>query len=319
MKSTLGLMIIAVKPCLNCDKRYSKILKNEFYIFYQNYKEVKGRLVRKKGAELAESDVPKNFFNDNSDLHMSVSAIIGKNGDGKSTIVELIMRVLNNFAYVAGFTKMQSSLKPITGLCAELYYELNGRLYSIIVNNNDVTWKIPGINDITLNITNSKEENSRKLKDINLGEHFFYTQVSNYSLYAYNSNELIGESDKGEWIDGIFHKNDGYQTPIVLNPMRTEGNIDINTENELAKQRLISLLIEDESEDSFRTINGKQKAKAFQIKLFKETKLEQKTFLDFFRNYSGAYRQDYFPKSPNNKQSIESYIQKNILDVHPNI
>lgn len=37
----------------------------------------------------------------------------------------------------------------------------------------------------------------------------------------------------------FFIKNDGYQTPIVINPYRVEGNIDINVEYLLAQSRLI--------------------------------------------------------------------------------
>ena len=56
------------------------------------------------------------------------------------------------------------------------------------------------------------------------------------------------------WLNGIFHKNDGYQTPIVLSPFRTKGNININTENTLSRERLITLLIMPESQ--FRVINS---------------------------------------------------------------
>ena len=56
------------------------------------------------------------------------------------------------------------------------------------------------------------------------------------------------------WLNGIFHKNDGYQTPIVLSPFRTKGNININTENTLSRERLITLLIMPKSQ--FRVINS---------------------------------------------------------------
>lgn len=47
-------------------------------------------------------------------------------------------------------------------------------------------------------------------------------------------------TDASCWIKGVFHKNDGYLAPLVLNPKRTKGNIDINIENHLAKSRLMS-------------------------------------------------------------------------------
>lgn len=92
-----------------------------------------------------------------------------------------------------------------------------------------------------------KMKNERKL---------FYNIVNNYSLYGLNSLEI------GNWITRIFHKNDGYQTPIVINPMRTEGNIDVNTENYLSKSRLLSNILskveDDDIKNSLRClVNGK--------------------------------------------------------------
>lgn len=310
--SKSSLRIIAVKPHETCLKRYSKILKDNFYIFYDDYEEKNGKLVKKKKEALEKATVPPNFYPTENGVSVSISAIIGKNGDGKSTIVELIMRILNNFAYAAGFTENQDSLKKINGLEAELYYELNDSLYSIISKGDDIIWERYGEKPVTLGTSPDKlGENKKKIDEIDLGEDFFYTQVSNYSLYAYNSRELEGESDEGPWIDGIFHKNDGYQTPIVLNPKRTEGDIDVNTENDLTKQRLISLLITDTLEDSFRWINDKQLAQAFQISLFEKTKLELTTFLDFFKNYWRKDRKDYF--SP--KDVIATDLQVYINDI----
>jgi hypothetical protein len=65
----------------------------------------------------------------------------------------------------------------------------------------------------------------------------FYNLVVNYSLYGLNSLEI------GLWVEKIFHKNDGYQTPIVINPFRDEGNINVNSENELVVDRLMYNMI----------------------------------------------------------------------------
>ena len=96
---------------------------------------------------------------------------------------------------------------------------------------------------------------------IALYTHFFYTLISNQSIYAYNtldfknecnSNEkessVLGNSQNAEfdiedrcWLHGLFHKNDAYRTPLVITPFRREGNIDINNERELAIERLVRL------------------------------------------------------------------------------
>lgn len=86
---------------------------------------------------------------------------------------------------------------------------------------------------------------------------FFYTIVMNYALQAYNSldyqdekaehyqtDHLIGTSSNGNWMNSMFHKNDGYASPIVLNPYRDQGVIDMKTETALTKDRLAGILIE---------------------------------------------------------------------------
>ena len=109
----------------------------------------------------------------------------------------------------------------------------------------------------------------------------FYTVVVNYSAYAFNINDYRSEwidcderflmnefegnpldggipvrpvendgygfvSDEEKcWIGSLFHKNDAYQTPIVLNPYRVRGNIDYNKEKELLNERIFLLLLDN--------------------------------------------------------------------------
>lgn len=96
----------------------------------------------------------------------------------------------------------------------------------------------------------------------------------NYSLYAFNSLEYKEEwedqnKEESCWLRGLFHKNDGYQTPAVLNPMRTKGNIDINKENSLAKDRLISLFFIDNENrnENFIEINENTQVISLSIEL----------------------------------------------------
>lgn len=71
-----------------------------------------------------------------------------------------------------------------------------------------------------------------------------YSIAINYSHYSLNSDVL------GEWINALFHKNDAYQSPLVISPMRNKGNFNINDEQEFAKYRLLHnvLLAEIESD-----------------------------------------------------------------------
>ncbi|MFN4152166.1 MAG: hypothetical protein ACK4IX_14590, partial [Candidatus Sericytochromatia bacterium] len=109
------------------------------------------------------------------------------------------------------------------------------------------------------------EEEKRSL----LKGNFFYSLAVNYSFYSLNSIDL------GRWLKNIFHKNDSYQMPVVLNPMRTDGFININTETSLTNSRflynLFYPLIIDKKNDP-NDINGK-------IPRFLKLKLNQKKLI----------------------------------------
>ena len=131
--------------------------------------------------------------------------------------------------------------------------------------NNELSVNPSGENELyPFEAYRSKRIRNRQSQDsiAELYKNFYYTYVSNFSSYAYNTNDFANESnsdryeelirkskkkryttEQKNWLNGIFHKNDGYQTPIVLAPFRNEGNIDINTENLLARERLLSLII----------------------------------------------------------------------------
>lgn len=95
----------------------------------------------------------------------------------------------------------------------------------------------------------------------------FYSEVINYSHYAYNSRTM-------EFVDGLFHKNDAYQIPIVINPKREndgwEGVIDINNENYLLQQRLLANILKESFGNSFSFRNMGDNMKAIKIKLLKK-------------------------------------------------
>jgi hypothetical protein len=107
---------------------------------------------------------------------------------------------------------------------------------------------------------NSDSKRDFSLEDL---KSFFYTICINYSHYALNSQEI------GNWIDNLFHKNDGYQTPIVLNPMRNEGNFNINKEKKLLQTRLIANLLEyvkiKDRNNSLRSIFNGKTAKSIEL------------------------------------------------------
>ena len=244
----------------------------------------------------------KNNKNQTPATHpiVSVSAIVGKNGDGKSSLIELILRILNNFAVAYGFKQDQDSLTFANGVAAILYYEIDGVLYFITCKGHDViTSFAPKTNDKLL-----LKQHQRAL---------FYTIVANYSIYAYNALNLQWETEEDDscWINEVFHKNDSYQTPLVLNPMRTNGNFDVNREEDLCRQRLMALYTDLGDEEEARVINESKIASGFAFNLEDFSKLETVTLKRYFQTTWKSTELNHVASD------LESFI-KNVLESDTN-
>lgn len=124
-------------------------------------------------------------------------------------------------------------------LQAEIYYQFNRSFFCLRVvpeENGDPGAELFRLHPFTADAERSPLQ-KLPLSLVIKQQHFFYTVGINYSHYALNALNL------GQWVNSIFHKNDGYKTPIVLNPMRKKGVFDINTELQLGKYRLLSNLL----------------------------------------------------------------------------
>lgn len=230
--------IIAIRPLKYCNHNYLKILeKDVLYYFYNDYeisKDVENEKI------INHQKVIENLFNikrkNQDDLNINICAIVGKNGSGKSSIIELLFRAINNIACkYKNSNKIEkknitANLINVKGIHVEFYIHTT-EYYKIVVN-----YKKIAIYKFRNGILNHLPEDNLLLGDL------FYTEAVNYSHYAYNTREF------GPWLKELFHKNDSYQTPLVLNPMRTNGNININTENYLINQRLLVNLLREDKE-----------------------------------------------------------------------
>jgi hypothetical protein len=241
-----GIKIVAIRPTIGCWKKHLKILtKEQLYQFHTTYDiDIENNIVRKKDL------LPETFYTQLEPL-ISISAIVGKNGTGKSTIIELILKAINNIACLS--KKIQTDLKWIAGLNLDLYYDA-GTIYKVSLAYNDIKIYRYDATGKAKEVTSS----SSILQD------FFYTIAVNYSHYAYNSLEF---GDDSAWIARLFHKNDGYQTPLVINPMRNNGDIDINNESHLVRSRLIAMLVPPEFAKAFQLNKLSEHYTALYLKL----------------------------------------------------
>lgn len=192
---------------------------------------------------------------------VTVCAIVGNNGSGKSTIIDIMFRLINNLAYVwldedsdgkKGIGSLQTGrkLSYASGLWASLYFETNGVLGCIECSGEEMGYYYQNGNNGGVTHLNHEDLRKGTMGPKNFLRKFFYTISCNYSQYAYRRADYLPltnfPEDKGvngEWLTGIYHKNDGYLAPLVMTPYREDGLIDFDKENKLSQQRLVVLSV----------------------------------------------------------------------------
>ncbi|HCM33401.1 AAA family ATPase [Chryseobacterium sp.] len=133
----MSLKIIALEVLETCDSKHSKnLIKNNPYIFYKNY-----NFIRKGGNETIEL-ITEDFdlYSKDSKPNINISAIVGKNGSGKSTIIELLIKAINNLFYKYKEDNKNKVFHPVDkviGIEVNIYYKIGQNIFKLYINDTD--------------------------------------------------------------------------------------------------------------------------------------------------------------------------------------
>ena len=285
--------------------------KNNWHYFYQGYN-IEDNL---EYVDLTHEALRDFSLYDTDTLKVSVCAVVGKNGSGKSSMIDLLIRMINNLSAVLLGENFNFAAAEHLHFIDYVYAELAIRIGNVIYILEEQGRSIKlhkyyrdrksgrrfnrriDESEILLDESTNSETIQCLLKKHKKGrvilKSLFYTLVCNYSLYGFNyrdyykertpierlqklfKKELPKSEEDQVWLKGIFHKNDGYQTPIVLHPMRQDGILNINKENHLAKERMCNLLFYKDGMGNYpqRIINGN-----LQIKVLKLTQTSNRKY-----------------------------------------
>ncbi|MBP7359204.1 MAG: hypothetical protein KA955_07715 [Prevotella sp.] len=266
------MKIIGIKVHDGFDSVLKVLKRNTWYSFgeYQEPTKENSWKFEKSDNTVFYSNIYKSVFDENfaPTFSISVSSIVGKNGSGKSSLLEIMFRIINNFAYkiidVNNIDKQKDKNKSYSGrtLChaggfsASLFFETDGKLGIIKSDYEKISFRYidaHSLENIQIKVDENFSKYISKTKRNTILSYFFYTICSNYSIYSFNESDFCSstltnpdgdDGVDGKWIRGILHKNDGYLSPIVVTPYRDEsGNIDVENEQELAEQRLATMAV----------------------------------------------------------------------------
>lgn len=140
------------------------------------------------------------------------------NGSGKSTILDIIYRIINNLAVKINEgmnTPLHTEMEFAYGVNADLYCECDDYMNVIKCREDSLQYFRYRRNSKHFPLLAEKLQGKAANE---LLSHFFYTIGINYSLYSFNKADYNSETNRtinGDWLDGVFHKNDGYLAPLT--------------------------------------------------------------------------------------------------------
>ncbi len=234
------------------------------YLWVEDYKNIKNqgfsfspRFECKYNEEKNELTIDEkdNYIPDFFGENINVTAIVGKNGSGKSSIQELIFLIIYlQYQQLSKDFQITQSLQ-FNNLIKNIFLVIYSGEKFRVLHLKDIVDKqkkdsiLNDFSNIVSNLTATSPTDNlvllyKKLKltieKLRFKKINFYSIYFNYTLDTWDSPIHITT-----WIDKLYHRNDYYSgIPLLLEPEKTDRKINIKNISYLNMQRMFNLYSE---------------------------------------------------------------------------
>lgn len=220
-KTNQPFKLLGIRPLTGCsDNVLKNLIENECYILDSSYEfdEEKCRLIKKKNSVT----LPNDFYLDK--LNLSITAIVGENGSGKTALINLVNRSLMVILlHSKNYNLPQKNNFNNEDINCEIYFLLNDKVNCLQIINDDIKFREAEKQFET--ITPDFLLDNEKL--------YWFLHYINYSPFTLLEDityEFFG------------HKNNQYQDNLLVTPKRENSVINIKNEIEINQSNFLYCL-----------------------------------------------------------------------------
>jgi len=191
-------------------------------------------------------DYIENFFGDN----INVTAIVGKNGSGKSSVLKLIYLIIYLYFHKnqtnTYWERDTSDGEQIIKKIYDLLFAYRSASAFLIVEDKGSYYKLDFQNLKNRLLNNGFQVAGREIiyNDFQIKNNGqviidYSGTVDIFSIYFNYSIDTLNDNIHDNWIEGLYHRKDDYTTPLLIEPAKYKEGIDFRLQKKLTNQRIL--------------------------------------------------------------------------------